>query len=166
MTNKVFKICILGAAGVGKTSLTCRFVENTFDDKYQTTVGVSIKTKEIEIDGEKIKFILWDIEGENEVTPIQKQYMRNGHGCLLVSDLTREETLIIATSYIEALPENMQSNIILLMNKIDLADNSDNVESNDAMASLGHLKMFNTSAKTGKNVENAFHHLARQLLNE
>ena len=33
------KIALLGAAGVGKTSLVRRFVQSLFDEKYLTTIG-------------------------------------------------------------------------------------------------------------------------------
>ena len=33
------KIALLGASGVGKTSLVRRFVDSLFDDKYLTTIG-------------------------------------------------------------------------------------------------------------------------------
>ncbi len=36
------KICMVGAFGVGKTSLVARFVHSTYSDKYLTTVGVKI----------------------------------------------------------------------------------------------------------------------------
>ena len=41
------KLCMLGDFGVGKTSLVSRFVHSTFSDKYLTTIGVKVDTKEI-----------------------------------------------------------------------------------------------------------------------
>ena len=41
------KICMLGATGVGKTSLVSRYVLSVFSDKYLTTIGVKIDRKPI-----------------------------------------------------------------------------------------------------------------------
>ena len=39
------KICLLGLLGVGKTSLVRRFVENMFEEKYHSTIGVKVDRK-------------------------------------------------------------------------------------------------------------------------
>ena len=44
------KVCLLGAYGVGKTSLVSRFVHSIFSDKYLTTVGVKIDKKSVTVE--------------------------------------------------------------------------------------------------------------------
>ena len=44
------KICLLGEAAVGKTSLINRFVFNQFDDKYISTMGTKVSKKVISLD--------------------------------------------------------------------------------------------------------------------
>jgi len=39
------KVCLLGAYGVGNTSLVRRFVESIFDERYLTTVGFESSAK-------------------------------------------------------------------------------------------------------------------------
>jgi Ras-related protein Rab-27A len=39
----LFKFLILGNSGVGKTSLLCRFVDGTFNNKFISTVGVDFR---------------------------------------------------------------------------------------------------------------------------
>lgn len=46
----LFKIVVIGAAGVGKTSLVHRFTENVFLQDYKLTVGVDFIVKNLEID--------------------------------------------------------------------------------------------------------------------
>ena len=57
------KICLLGAFGVGKTSLVRRFVDTIFSDAYLTTVGVKIDKKLITVGSEQMALILCDIAG-------------------------------------------------------------------------------------------------------
>src|SRR4026207_752305 len=45
------KVCVLGAFGVGKTSLVRRYVETIFSDTYLTTVGVKIDKKTLTVGG-------------------------------------------------------------------------------------------------------------------
>src|SRR4051794_18748523 len=51
MNAVAHKLCMLGDFGVGKTSLVARFVHSTFSDKYLTTVGVKVDSKEIALPG-------------------------------------------------------------------------------------------------------------------
>lgn len=38
-TELAFKIVVIGAVGVGKSSLTIRYVHNDFNDKLDSTLG-------------------------------------------------------------------------------------------------------------------------------
>ena len=60
---------MLGAFGVGKTSLVRRYVESIFSDTYLTTVGVKIDKKTLNVGDEPVTLILWDIAGEDESRP-------------------------------------------------------------------------------------------------
>ena len=59
------KVCMLGSFSVGKSSLLRRFVENMFDDQYHTTIGVKVDKKVMNVSGEDLTLVLWDIYGED-----------------------------------------------------------------------------------------------------
>ncbi len=61
---------MLGAFGVGKTSLVRRYVQSLFSDAYLTTVGVKIDKKTVTVGNEPVTLLLWDIAGEDDVSPI------------------------------------------------------------------------------------------------
>ena len=90
------KVCVLGAFGVGKTSLIRRYVESMFSDTYLTTVGVKIDKKVLTVGTEDVTLVLWDVAGEDDVNAIRMTYVRGAAGYFLVVDGTRGETLEVA----------------------------------------------------------------------
>ena len=53
--DHLFKLLIIGNAGVGKSSILVRFADNIFTQSYITTIGVDFKIRTIEVEGKKIK---------------------------------------------------------------------------------------------------------------
>lgn len=159
------KICMLGAFGVGKTSLVRRYVQSIFSDSYLTTVGVKIEKKTLAVGHETLILLLWDIAGEDDVSPIRLSYLRGASGYLLVADGTRPETFEVARS-IQSRVESEIGTVpfLLLLNKADLQESWD--VSGHALATLESAgwRMIRTSAKTGQGVEEAFQELAQRLL--
>ena len=87
------KVCMIGTAGVGKTSLVAKFVHSMFSDKYLTTVGVKIDKKTVSVDGSEVMLIIWDLAGDDDYQRLQTSYLRGTGGYLLVADGTRRVTL-------------------------------------------------------------------------
>ena len=167
------KICLLGAFGVGKTSLVRRYVDTIFSDTYLTTVGVKIdkkvlsaKTKGTEgVEGtEEMALILWDIAGEDEVAAVRVSYLRGAAGYLLVVDSTRPETLETAASIQRRISAELGAvPFFVLLNKADLQEDwaipTERIESLEAAG----WTFRRTSAKTGMGVEETFQELAARL---
>jgi small GTP-binding protein len=158
------KICLLGAFGVGKTSLVRRFVDTIFSDTYLTTVGVKIDKKVIPVGAEQLALILWDIAGEDEVAAVRVSYLRGAAGYLLVVDGTRPETLATAESIQGRITAELGAvPFLVLLNKADLAqDWALPPERIEALEAAGWL-FRRTSAKNGMGVEEAFQALAARL---
>ena len=87
------KIVLLGAPGVGKTSLVRQFVESVFDAAYLTTIGVKVDKKRVEVGGQEVTLMLWDIAGAEAHFTVPASYVRGASGYLLVVDATRPDTL-------------------------------------------------------------------------
>ncbi len=117
------KVCILGAAGVGKTSLVSRYVHSIFEDKYLSTIGVKIEKKSVAWGDTEVVLNLWDVAGEEEFFQIPKSYVTGAAGYLLVIDGTRAETLETGLN-IRARVSELAGDLpwIALLNKSDLAD--------------------------------------------
>lgn len=158
------KICLLGAFGVGKTSLVRRYVDTIFSDAYLTTVGVKIDKKQLTVGSEQMALILWDIAGEDEVAAVRVSYLRGAAGYLLVVDGTRPETLDTAVSIQARVGAEIgEVPFVALLNKADLLEDwalpAERIERLEAAG----WNFRRTSAKTGMGVEEAFLELAARV---
>lgn len=160
----------MGAFSVGKTSLVRRFVHEVYDDRYVTTLGVKIETKEVALPEGSVKLVIWDMEGTGSekagdelVTPRMKSYLQGVNGVLLVADGTRNSTVETALelhAWLEAEHPGLPS--VLMLNKADLQDEWKlSVEDIDALPDTLHC--FTTSALSGENVEDTFIYFAQEL---
>jgi small GTP-binding protein len=155
---------MLGGFAVGKTSLVRRFVESLFSDTYQTTVGVKVDKKMVEVSGVPVTLVLWDIQGVDEAEPLRRTYLRGAHGYLVVCDGTRGETLAQCLEIADKARATIgEVPAILLVNKADLKDRWE-----IPAAVLEGLRgrgwtILETSAKDGQNVEEAFQRLASSM---
>ncbi len=159
------KVCMVGAFSVGKTSLVQRFVKSIFSDQYLTTVGVKIDKKSLDVDGNPVELLLWDIQGEDELSKMRLTYLRGAAGLLLVVDGTRASTLDTALAIKAAADESGETvPAIVLFNKSDLAPQWEIDDAAIAGVEARGLRTLRTSAKDGSGVEEAFVSLARMTL--
>lgn len=161
------KVCMLGDFSVGKTSLVRRFIDAAFSEKYITTVGVKVDTKLISLsDDLNVKMVLWDIAGEKAIGPLQRQYLKGMTAFLLVVDSTRLPTLTSAKTIREQIvSEYGDLPFFLLVNKTDLIDQIEITDEVLEKHNMDSWPVFQTSAKTGAHVEQAFSQLADKLAN-
>lgn len=169
MTVLKKKICMLGDFGVGKTSLIRRFVERSFTDQYLSTVGVKISRKGLTFPdlNQEIELLIWDIEGQTKFKAVAPSYLQGAAGVLIVGDVTRPETIQHFQDHVRLFfASSPQGRVILALNKTDLIDPevSEKLEQflRDSMENI--LGIYQTSAKTEKNVDLMFETLAKQLI--
>jgi small GTP-binding protein len=161
------KICFIGDAGVGKTSLIKRFVLDVFDDRYIATIGTKVTKKIVDVQGPKgeakVMMLVWDIMGQKGFRELLREaYFFGAHGAIAVCDMTNKETVEELRYWIKALTDVAGDvPIVFAGNKADL-ENERVVKEQDLkdLASKYKSGAFLTSAKTGQNVEAAFKALA------
>jgi small GTP-binding protein len=162
------KICMLGAAGVGKTSLVSRYVMSIFSDKYLTTLGVKVDKKVVPLGEQEVTLVIWDLVGEEKDYPIKMHQLKGSAGIFLVTD-GRNAALRTALDIRQrVINEIGPIPIVLAANKIDLCRDSwsweyTREELDEKTEHLG-LVPFTTSALSGTGVDLAFEYLARQML--
>lgn len=171
------KICMLGEAAVGKTSLISRYVYNEFDDKYITTLGTKVSKKTIPIQisnptgdsvNTNVTIAIWDVIGQQQYHSLVLKYFKNSDGGLVVADGSRFETIELMRKWISSFFNIVgKVPILLLINKSDLIDvNGFNKQALDELSIEYGSKYFFTSAKSGDNVEEAFNTLAQLMVKD
>lgn len=159
--EQLLKILIIGESAVGKSCLLLRYTDKKFSDAFMTTIGVDFKTKYLTIDGEEIKLQIWDTAGQEKFRAITKAYYRGANGILVVFDLTRPDTFLQTSMWIESIKDSTTDviDVILVGNKSDL-ERKVSVEEAEETARQFGVKYFETSAREDKNINEAFDYLA------
>lgn len=160
------KVCLLGDFGVGKTSLVRRFVENRFEDKYLTTIGVKISRKVVERSYGLMSMLVWDLAGSNGFDSLShSSYMQGAAGAMVVCDISRRETLTTFEQYARQIRfMNPRIPLVFVCNKMDLDERviSDD-DLGEVSSTFGDGGFYFTSAKTGDRVEQVFLALADKI---
>ncbi len=158
------KIVILGHFGVGKTSLIRRFVDASFSEDYLVTVGVHVKKKDIIINDNPTTLVIWDIEGNSEISMSRSSYLLGSNGFVYVFDVSRPETYANLEAQLEYLKEHFPKvPVTIFGNK---ADKFGEEVSKAFFEVPPFTECFFTSAKTGENVEEGFKELTIKTLKQ
>ena len=161
------KICMVGAFGVGKTSLVSRFVHSIFSEEYHTTVGVKIDKKIVQHAGGDVNLIVWDLAGEDALTTVRPAHLKGASGYILVIDGLRRSTLEVAVDLQRRVSEAVGIvPFICVVNKADLRESWEIQQPDlDNLVSSGWT-VVETSAKTGTAVEGMFRTLTDAMMQE
>jgi len=159
------KICMLGSFAVGKTSLVRCYVESIYSDAYHTTVGVKIDKKVVQVGPQEVTLVLWDLYGEDEYQKMRWSYVKGASGYLLVADGTRRATFEKALALEEGVRQAVGAlPFIFVLNKADLASSWEIDTTMESQLVDKGWDVMRASAKTGENVEAAFHKLTEKML--
>jgi len=170
----LLKVIILGDSGVGKTSLMNQYVHKRFSNQYKATIGADFLTKEVMIDDKLVTLQIWDTAGQERFQSLGVAFYRGADSCVLVYDVTDAKSFDNLESWMDeflvhAAPRNADTfPFVVLGNKADMASKRQ-VSVAKAKAwcnSKGDIPHFETSAKEALNVEQAFHTIAKNALQQ
>ena len=159
----LFRLCFLGDAGVGKTSLLMRFCDDAFKENYNNTIGVDFRLVTLKYKDVITKVHIWDTAGQEKYRSLALNYMNNSHGFAFIYDITDKKSFENVVSWINlALDKNKKSIFnFLIGNKCDI-ENKRQVEQSEAekLAKEKNLFFLETSAKNNENVKKIFYYFA------
>ncbi len=161
------KIILIGDAGVGKTSISGRYIDSSFKDAYQATLQVEKRMKIInEDDKTSIRLNIWDTAGQEKFRSITRQFYRDCQGAFIVFDLTKKSSFNELKTWINELKThgNDDTVIIILGNKSDLTTEREISEDVIKNEIKDKYKYFEVSAKTGNNVSLAFDEMKKLIM--
>jgi len=159
-----FKLILLGNIDVGKTSLIIRFAENTFSEEISGEIDQ--KSKDLKFDGKTVRLIITDTAGQERFRTLTSSYYRNADAIIVAYDITDQESFTDVEGHItEGTRYSQRSEKFLVGNKTDLeTERVIKTESGKALADKHNIMFFETSAKTGAEVEKFFEAVARKLI--
>ncbi len=166
----VFKIIIVGDAGVGKSCLLRRFADQSFTDNYINTIGVDFKVRTLEMFGKSVKLNIWDSAGQERFRTIVNTYYRGAHGIIVVYDTTDRDSFEHLAEWLKDVSELAEPNAkkLLVGTKVDLdaAHRQVPKQAVKHYADSINVPFIETSAKTGQNVEQAFNQMTTLLMED
>ena len=165
----IVNLITLGDADVGKTSLITRYINNSFSHNYIDTLGIDTQTKKIKLkNGKKIQLVITDTAGQERFKAIAINYIKKANGILLVYDITKRKSFENINNWLEQINDKTKRSvpILLIGNKTDLENMrcvSEEEGENFAITYNDGISFYETSCKTGKNVEKAVNDLVEQV---
>ena len=172
--TKELKIMIIGSSGAGKTSFVQRWTKGEFTNTYKATIISDFGFKIYNYKDNLYRIQLWDIGGQDKSASMAKIFARDSLGCIVVTDLSINETPEEIFKWKEIISEestfvdDQKIPFILIGNKIDLIEyedhNSVNQRTKDISNKYGFLNYFLTSAKDGINVDESMQFLVEYII--
>ena len=169
---KKIKIGTIGNSLVGKTAICRNYLGEEFSTEEMLTVGMDkfVKDFEYTIKGEKKKsnIFIYDTSGQERYETTVFNFIKKCDGVLLVYAVTDKKTFDDISKWITKIRElqhNKDFPIILIGNKIDLENERViSQEQGKEIAKNNNFPFFETSAKTGEKVNEAFQYLINLIL--
>lgn len=171
MESAIFKVCIFGDGGVGKTTLVNRYLSGRFSETTKMTIGVDLATKHFWKDGVKVTLQLWDLGGEERFRFFLPAYARGSFGGIFIYDITRYNSLINLDEWMNVFKRGAQSEryevpILMVGSKLDLEEKR-SVSPEDAYDKSQYHEIYDViecSSKTGYNVEQIFSNITEEIM--
>lgn len=164
-----FKVIITGNAGVGKTSLIKRYLEDCFIKDVNSTIGASFTTTKIaHSDGKIKKLNIWDTAGQERYRSIINIYYRDIDACIIVCDLNNNESIEEIELWINDMKEkssNSNPYCVIIGNKVDLLDVVEVPENLKKIAEKYNYPVILSSAQNNTNIQEIFDQVSQNLKN-
>ena len=154
-----FKLIFLGDQFVGKSSILNRFYQDKFEPDYQATIGLDFHSKNVSINGNTVRLLLYDTAGQEKFKSLIPMYIRDANIILVVYDITNKDSFTHTEHWVNETKDLKREDAIFVLvgNKIDLEENRvvTKKEAEDFATEKGFL-FYEVSAKTGEQIEDLF----------
>ena len=167
LKRTVIPMMLLGDGQVGKTSLIQRITGNKFDDNLLTTIGKESYVLDKVLHDQRIKIKIWDTAGQERFKSMSVSVIKNVEGLILTYSIINRESFNNLEAWLKQLNDATDLSkipIVIVGNKIDLeAERQVSYEEGKNYAANKGYQFFETSAKTNKNVTEAFDDIFEKL---
>ena len=163
----LFRLCLLGEAGVGKSSILTRFCDNTFKENYNNTIGLDFRVVTLKYKDIISKIHIWDTAGQERFRSLSLNYLHNSHGFIFVYDVSDKNSFDNIINWINLGFDNNKNSIInfLIGNKCDLENKREvSQKEGEQFAKEKNLIFLEASCKNDQNVQKIFYYFNYKLI--
>ena len=166
--DTVYKVLLLGDSSVGKTCVLLRYCDKTFQEAHLSTIGLDYRLKTMTLEnGKNIKLQIWDTAGQDRFRAITKNYYKGANGIILIYDVTNLQTYENVKNWINQIREEANPNVVIYLagNKVDVNEELRVVKTEEGqkIADEYNLTFYETSAKSGININEIFEDLVKKV---
>ena len=112
--SEVCKVILVGEAGVGKTCIIVRFINNEYYEGAPSTTGANYASKVLEFKEyhKNLQYEIWDTAGEERYRGLAKIFYKDAAIAILVYDITNRKSFEeIKNCWHEQIKESSSKNI-------------------------------------------------------
>ena len=176
------KIIVLGDSAVGKSCMIRRFIQSDFVESIAPTLGLANNNKKIilknttspslfdisadqSISFNSMNLNIWDTAGSERFRSLAHLFFNGAKGVIFVMDLTQRKSFLNLKYWMDQVKNNLDENVVkcLFCNKSDMQNREVSALEIANLCETWRINYFEGSAKTGTNVENAFHYIAEEI---
>eukprot|EP01065_Artemidia_motanka_P026289 TRINITY_DN3121_c1_g1_i2.p1 TRINITY_DN3121_c1_g1~~TRINITY_DN3121_c1_g1_i2.p1 ORF type:complete len:554 (+),score=150.48 TRINITY_DN3121_c1_g1_i2:148-1809(+) len=169
-----FKIIVLGDVAAGKSTFIHRLVHRRYNSCVKATIGADWAETTFAVGRARVRLQFWDIGGHERFSSMTRVYYQDAHGAIICFDrsvaggdrgVARWKRDVDNKVFLGGRDDGLVVPCVLLANKSDLPDRSGgHAALEEQCRRLRFTGAFDTSAKTGHNVEAAVHFLLQAIL--
>ena len=145
------------------------FQDDAFTESYISTIGVDFRFRTVKVDKKTVKLQIWDTAGQERFRTITSAYYRGADGIIMVYDVTSTDSFDHVNDWLKEVNRYASEGTakLLVGNKSDrVADRAVEAEKAKEYADEIGVAFLETSAKSAKNVEEAFLTMAGELIKQ
>jgi small GTP-binding protein len=160
------KVVLVGAAHTGKTSIANRLVYGDFSPHTVPSTQPALFRKKVYHVGQPVTLEIWDTAGQEQYHALSPMFYRDANAGIVVCDLTDVGSFDTCKHWVSELRQARGDQIVIAVagNKSDLVSQRRiTLEQIAAFAQGIATDSFETSARTGENIELLFSAVVSEL---
>jgi small GTP-binding protein len=120
-----YTVVVCGDTGVGKSSLIARMAKDQFEEGQGSAVTGSMIPMSVDVDGKRIKLMIWDTSGSEECRDLTNCHFENAQACLMVyavDDPQSAENILSTWRILLEKHSKVPHIAMVIGNKVDLGE--------------------------------------------